>query len=43
METLSIGQVAERTGVAVSALRFYEGQGLIRSRADGWRAAALPA
>jgi MerR family redox-sensitive transcriptional activator SoxR len=31
METLSIGQVAERTGVAVSALRFYEGQGLIRS------------
>ena len=31
MEQLAIGQVAERTGVAVSALRYYEGQGLIRS------------
>jgi MerR family transcriptional regulator, redox-sensitive transcriptional activator SoxR len=28
---LSIGEVAERTGVATSALRFYEEQGLIRS------------
>jgi MerR family transcriptional regulator, redox-sensitive transcriptional activator SoxR len=28
-ETLSIGAVAERTGVATSALRFYEDQGLI--------------
>lgn len=27
---LSIGQIAARTGVAVSALRFYEAQGLIR-------------
>lgn len=27
----SIGEIAERTGVATSALRFYEEQGLIRS------------
>jgi MerR family redox-sensitive transcriptional activator SoxR len=30
-EILSIGEVAERTGVAVSALRFYEAEGLIAS------------
>ncbi|MDQ4134341.1 MAG: redox-sensitive transcriptional activator SoxR [Actinomycetota bacterium] len=30
-EWLSIGQVAERSGVAPSALRFYEREGLIRS------------
>jgi MerR family transcriptional regulator, redox-sensitive transcriptional activator SoxR len=30
---LSVGEVAERSGVAVSALHFYEAQGLIRS----WR------
>jgi MerR family transcriptional regulator, redox-sensitive transcriptional activator SoxR len=30
-EMLSIGQVAERSGVATSALRFYEERGLIRS------------
>ncbi len=29
---LTIGQLAERSGVAVSALRFYESKGLIRSR-----------
>lgn len=29
---MSIGEVAERTGVATSALRFYEREGLIRSR-----------
>jgi MerR family redox-sensitive transcriptional activator SoxR len=29
---LTIGEVAERSGVATSALRFYESQGLIRSR-----------
>jgi MerR family redox-sensitive transcriptional activator SoxR len=29
---LSVGQVAERSGVAVSALHFYESQGLISSR-----------
>ena len=28
---LSVGQLAERSGVAVSALHFYEAQGLIRS------------
>jgi MerR family redox-sensitive transcriptional activator SoxR len=30
-DTLSIGQVAERTGVAPSALRYYERERLIRS------------
>lgn len=29
---LTVGQVAERSGVAVSALHFYERRGLIRSR-----------
>ncbi len=29
---LSVGEVAARTGVAVSALHFYEASGLIRSR-----------
>jgi MerR family transcriptional regulator, redox-sensitive transcriptional activator SoxR len=29
--TLSIGEVAERTGVSVSALRFYEAEGLVSS------------
>lgn len=29
---LSVGQVAERSGVAVSTLHFYEAKGLIRSR-----------
>jgi MerR family transcriptional regulator, redox-sensitive transcriptional activator SoxR len=34
--TLTIGEVAERTGLAPSALRFYERNGLIRaSRSDG--------
>lgn len=32
-KTLSVGQVAERSGVAVSALHFYEKKGLIKS----WR------
>lgn len=32
---LTVGQVAERSGLAVSALHFYESQGLIRS----WRTA----
>jgi MerR family redox-sensitive transcriptional activator SoxR len=26
---LTIGQVAERTGLAVSAIRFYEAEGLV--------------
>ena len=30
-ETLSIGEVADRTGIAVSALRFYETQGMLTS------------
>ncbi len=30
-ETLSVGQMAERAGVAVSTLHFYESKGLIRS------------
>lgn len=30
-EALTIGEVAERAGVATSALRFYESRGLIRS------------
>lgn len=34
--TLSIGLLAERTGVAPSALRYYEAEGLIRAtRSDG--------
>ncbi|MBV8463393.1 MAG: MerR family transcriptional regulator, partial [Acidimicrobiales bacterium] len=33
---LSIGEVAERTGVSVSALRFYERHGLVRAtRSEG--------
>ena len=33
---LSIGQVSERTGVSISALRFYEEQGLVMpSRNNG--------
>ena len=32
---LSIGEVAERTGVATSALRFYESEGLIESERSG--------
>jgi len=36
MEHLSIGEVASRTGVSVSALRFYEREGLVRAeRSDG--------
>jgi MerR family redox-sensitive transcriptional activator SoxR len=35
-ELLTIGAMSERTGVAPSALRFYEAQGLIRaSRSEG--------
>lgn len=32
VEWLRIGEVAERSGVAVSAIRYYEHRGLIRSR-----------
>ncbi len=34
-ELLSIGQVAERTGLATSAIRFYEEQGLVFSLRNG--------
>jgi MerR family redox-sensitive transcriptional activator SoxR len=34
-ETLSIGEVARRSGVAASALRFYEERGLITSERAG--------
>jgi MerR family redox-sensitive transcriptional activator SoxR len=34
-DTLTIGQVARRSGVAASALRFYEEKGLIRSVRSG--------
>ncbi|MFY0565031.1 redox-sensitive transcriptional activator SoxR [Archangium lansingense] len=32
LEELTVGQVARRSGVSVSALRFYEDKGLLRSR-----------
>ena len=34
-QLLSIGEVAKRSGVAASALRFYEERGLIRSEREG--------
>jgi MerR family redox-sensitive transcriptional activator SoxR len=34
-ELLTIGEVAQRSGVATSALRFYEDRGLIRSERAG--------
>ena len=34
-ELLSVGQMAERGGVAVSTLHFYERKGLIRSHRSG--------
>ena len=34
-DALSIGEIAERTGVSVSALRFYEAEGLISSTRSG--------
>jgi MerR family redox-sensitive transcriptional activator SoxR len=34
-DLLSIGEVARRSGVAVSALRFYEGRGLIAAERAG--------
>ena len=35
METLAIGDLAARSGVAASALRYYETEGLIRSTRTG--------
>lgn len=39
MAGLRIGEVAERSGIATSAIRFYESEGLIprTSRISGWR------
>lgn len=34
-QELSVGEVAERSGVAVSALHFYEAKGLIKSHRNG--------
>ena len=34
MEAISIGEVAARTGLAVSAIRFYEERGLVRPDRD---------
>ena len=31
LSELSIGQIAQRTGLAVSAIRYYEAQGLVRA------------
>jgi len=39
---LSIGQVAERTGVAVSALRFYEAEGMVSSTRSSGRQRRFP-
>ena len=35
MEELSVGEVARRSGVSVSALHFYEAKGLIQSQRSG--------
>ena len=40
MDTLSIGQVAERAGIGVETVRFYERKGLLEEpprRASGYR------
>lgn len=34
-DLLSIGQLAQRTGLSVSAIRFYEGKGLVRPIRNG--------
>ena len=41
--TLTIGQLAERSGVATSAIRFYESRGLISLGADDGQPAPLRA
>ena len=42
MDGLTIGQVAERSGVAVSALRYYEAQGLVSSSRTAGGARRFP-
>lgn len=39
---LSVGEVAARSGVAVSALRFYESRGLIKSRRNAGKQRRYP-
>ena len=34
LATLSVGQISERSGISISALHFYEREGLIRSMRD---------
>jgi MerR family redox-sensitive transcriptional activator SoxR len=41
MPDLSVGEVASRSGVAVSALHFYEKQGLIESARTAATSAAM--
>ena len=41
MTAMTIGQLAERSGVATSAIRFYESRGLIASRAHDRQPAPL--
>src|ERR671919_2686337 len=41
-DLLTIGEVAKRSGVAASALRFYEDRGLIRSERAGSRHRRYP-
>ena len=41
-ELLTIGELARRTGVAASALRYYEELGLLPAPAQDFRAAPLP-
>ena len=42
MDGLTIGQVAERSGVAVSALRYYEAQGLVSASRTAGGARRFP-
>jgi DNA-binding transcriptional MerR regulator len=39
---MSIGQVAERTGLSVHALRFYENEGIFANPCDADLAGAAP-
>jgi DNA-binding transcriptional MerR regulator len=39
MRQLSIGEVARRTGVRTSALRYYEEAGILPAAREVWRAA----
>jgi MerR family redox-sensitive transcriptional activator SoxR len=41
-DVLTIGEVAGRSGVATSALRFYGEQGLIHAERNGFRPPSVP-